>query len=118
MELSGPSYCQIKDGYPCNKWLVTTHERTPKGTTYESYYFDTKDDAETYFLYLQQCIGIDDLLKKINNPRTFKWEKAEYEEFYNSLDLTTLENAVKNIKFEQEHHFYKALPTKEDKDEY
>ena len=108
MELSGPSYCQIKDGLPCNKWLITTHERTPKGTSYEVYLFKTKPDAETYFLYLQQCIGVDDLLKKINNPRTFKWEREEYQEFYDSLDLKTLEEAAKKIKFEQEHKFYPA----------
>lgn len=108
MELSGPSFCQIRNGYPCNKWLITTHERTPKGTSYETYLFTSKADAETYFLYLQQCIGVEDLVKKIHNPRTFKWEKKEYEEFYQSLDLTVLENAVKNIKFEQEHNFYPA----------
>lgn len=108
MELSGPSFCQIKDGMPCNKWMITTWERTPKGTTYEVYYFTKKDDADTYFLYIQQCIGIDDLKKKINNPRTFKWEREEYEEFYNSLDLKTLEDAAKKIKFEQEHKFYPA----------
>lgn len=108
MELSGPSFCQIKDGMPCNKWMITTLERTPKGTTYEVYYFTKKDDADTYFLYIQQCIGIDDLKKKINNPRTFKWEREEYEEFYKSLDLKTLEDAAKKIKFEQEHKFYPA----------
>ena len=108
MELSGPSYCQIKDGLPCNKWMLTAHERTPKGTTYDIYLFAKKDDAETYLKYLQQCIGVDDLLKKINNPRTFKWEKEEYQEFYNSLDLTVLENAAKKIKFETDHKFYPA----------
>ena len=108
MELSGPSFCQIKDGMPCNKWMITTWERTPKGTTYEVYYFTKKDDADTYFLYIQQCIGTDDLKKKINNPRTFKWEREAYEEFYKSLDLKTLEDAAKKIKFEQEHKFYPA----------
>lgn len=108
MELSGPSYCQIKDGMPCNKWMITESERTPKGISYDVYYFVKKDDAETYLLYLQQCIGVDDVKKKINNPRTFKWEVAEYEEFLESLDLTVLEKAVENITFEKEHKFYPA----------
>ena len=108
MDLSGPSYCQIKDGLPCNKWMITTFERTPKGTAYDIYLFKKKDDAETYFLYLQQCIGVADLVKKINNPRTFKWEVAEYKEFLDSLDLKTLEKAAKRIKFETEHKFYPA----------
>lgn len=108
MELSGPSFCQIKDGEPCNKWMITSWERTPKGTSYEVYYFTRKDDAETYLLYLNQCIGVDDLKKKINNPRTFKWEVVDYENFLNSLDLTILENAAKALKFEHEHKFYPA----------
>ena len=108
MELSGPSFCQIKDGLPCNKWIITTHERTPKGTFYEIYMFKTKSDAESYFLYIQQCIGVADLLKKIRNPRTFKWEREELQEFYETLDLKPLEKAAKKIKFEQEHKFYPA----------
>lgn len=108
MELSGPSFCQIKDGYPCNKWIITTHERTPKGTVYDTYFFSTKADAEKYFLYLQQCIGVEDLKKKIRNPRTFKWERKEYQDFYDSLDLSILENAVKDLKFETEHKFCPA----------
>lgn len=108
MELSGPSFCQIKDGQPCNKWMITSWERTPKGTSYQIYYFVLKDDAETYLSYLQQCIGVDDIKKKIKNPRTFKWEKAEYQEFLDSLDLSVLEDAIKGLKFEQEHKFYPA----------
>lgn len=108
MELSGPSYCQIKDGLPCNKWMLTAYERTPKGTAYDIYLFAKKDDAEIYLKYLQQCIGVADLKKKITNPRTFKWEREEYQTFLDSLDLTVLENAAKKIKYETDHKFYPA----------
>lgn len=108
MELSGPSFCQIKDGEPCNKWMISSWERTPKGTSYEIFYFSTEQDAETYLQYLNQCFGVADLKKKINNPRTFKWEVEEYKVFLSSLDLTTLEEAVKTIKFEKDHKFYPA----------
>lgn len=108
MELSGPSFCQIKDGYPCNKWMITAHERTPKGTTYDIYLFTSRDDAETYLQYLQQCIGVADIQKKIHNTRTYKWEVEEYKTFLASLDLTVLEEAAKKLKFETDHKFYPA----------
>ena len=108
MELSGPSFCQIKDGLPCNKWMITAFEKTPKGTKYDIYLFKTKKDAETYFLFLQQCIGVADLKKKISNPRTFEWEKREYREFLHSLDLTVLEKAAESIFFEKDYKFYPA----------
>lgn len=108
MELSGPSYCHIKDGLPCNKWMITAWDKTPKGTKYDIYYFTTEQEAETYLKYLNQVYGVEDLKKKINNPRTFKWEVKEYEEFLESLDLSFLENAVKDIHFEKDYKFYPA----------
>lgn len=114
MEISGPSFCQIRDGYPCNKWMVTTYEKTPKGTSFDLYFFTTKADAEIYIQYLQQCIGIEDIKKKIYSPRTFKWEKKEYEEFLETIDTSVLEEAIKNIKVDIEHDFKPILPTKGD----
>lgn len=106
MELSGPSFCQIKDGEPCNKWMITSWERTPKGTSYDIFYFSTEQEADTYLKYLNQCYGVEDLQKKIHNNRTFKWEIEEYKEFLASLDLNVLIDAVKDIKFIKEHKFY------------
>lgn len=112
LEVTGPSFCIMHNGVPCNKWCITAVERTPKGFATTLYFFKRKDHAETYIKYLQQCAGVADIKKKIKNPRTYNWERDEYIEFLNSIDLSKLENAVKNLKFEQEYKFYDARKRK------
>lgn len=108
MDFSGPSFCQIRHGEPCYKWMITAHERTPKGISYDVYYFKQKEDAETYLEYLRQCYNLEEINKKIKSNRTFKWEKKELIEFLNTIDTSILIKAVKNMKFETEHVFYPA----------
>lgn len=108
MEFSGPSFCQIHNGLPCHKWVITAHEKTPKGTKYDIYYFKDKGSAETYLEYLRQCYNLQETENKIKSRRTFLWEKQELIEFLKTIDTSFLINAVKNMKFDEEHIFYPA----------
>lgn len=108
MEISGPGHILVRNGLPYDKYEVVTRLRTPKGTLANFYFFDKYKDAETYYLYLHQVYGIEEVDKAIANKRTYLWEKQELKEFKASLDLTILENAVKALKFETEEHFYPA----------
>ena len=110
MELSGPSFCHIRNGLPCRKWMITASERTPKGISCDVYFFVEKNDAETYLEYLRQCINIKETEQKIRSNRTFKWEKEELREFLKSIDTSILIKAAKKIKFTTEHTFYPARP--------
>ena len=108
MDLSGPSFCQIRNGAPCYKWLITACERTPKGTSYDIYLFKEKQEAETYLEYLRQCYNLEETKKKIASNRTFLWEKKELIDFLKTIDTSILIKAVKHIKFEKDHVFYPA----------
>lgn len=108
MEISGPSHILVRNGIPYNKYEVVTRLRTPKGTLVNFYFFDKYKDAETYYMYLHQVYGVEDIDKAIANKRTFLWEKEELKAFKATLDLKTLEDAVKNIKFETDKQFYPA----------
>lgn len=112
MEVSGPDKVLLKDGLPFNKFEVVTRVRTPKGTTATFYYFDRWADAELYYHYLLQVIGINNLEKTINNKRTFLWEKKELQEFLDTIDQSILEEAVKDLHFTTETKFFEAIPPK------
>lgn len=108
MDISGPGHILVRNGLPYDKYEVVTRLRTPKGTLANFYFFDKYKDAETYYLYLLQVNGVNDIDKAIANKRTYLWEKEELREFKASLDLTILENAVKNLKFDTDEQFYPA----------
>lgn len=112
MEVSGPDKVLLKNGLPFNKYEVVTRERTPKGTTATFYYFDRYADAELYYQYLLQVIGIQNLEKTINNKRTFLWEKKELQEFLDTIDRSILEEAIKDLIFIKETRFFEAIPPK------
>ena len=109
MEVSGPTKVLMKDGYPVNLYEVVIRRRTPKGTTATFYLFKREAEAEIYYQYLLQVIGVEDLDKTIANKRTFEWERQELVQFRNTLDLTELEDAVKGLHFEQNTVFYPAI---------
>lgn len=108
MEITGPSHVLVRNGFICDKYEVVTRLRTPKGTLATFYFFDKYKDAETYYMYLHQVYGIQEVDKAIANKRTYLWEKEELKEFKASLDLTVLENAVKTLKFDKDEQFYPA----------
>lgn len=102
MKLSGPCFMPVHLGKPFNKWQVNrSFTRNHKITT-ESYYFNSKEDAETYYQYFIQEAAREDLEKAIKSTRTYKWEKEELIEFKKTLDFSILENKIKNIFFIKE----------------
>lgn len=109
MEVTGPAIILLRDGYPVRLYEVVTKRKTPKGTSATHYYFKDSADAETYYNYLLQVAGIEQLDRTINNKRTFEWEREELIEFRKTLDLSILENEVKGIKFEENTIFYPAV---------
>ena len=105
MDISGPSFCKVRNGKPCDKYLIITRARTPKGITNVLYFFDKQSDAEIYLRYLQQIDGQQFRESVINSTRTPIWEKKEYKTFKESIDWEELPAKVKNIKFIQEIEF-------------
>lgn len=99
MELVGPSFCIVKNGRLINKYELIARIKTPKGTQSTLYYFDSKEDAELYRLYLMQLEGEKELNTLIDSSRTHNWERREYEEFKESIDWEEIPNKVKGIKF-------------------
>ena len=97
MEVRGPCLLTFHNGQPCHIYEVGTTEITPKGYVNIMYYFDNWDDAETYVHYLYQVAGIADNQRKLRSKKIAAWEKAEIREFLASLDLSVLENAVKDL---------------------
>ena len=108
MKLSGPCFVLVHNGTPFNKWQVNKSFIRNHRITTESYYFDTKEDAETYFLYLQQEIAREDLEKTIKSKKTYNWERAELIEFKKTLDFSILEDKIKDIQFTQEINYCEA----------
>lgn len=108
MEISGPCHVLVKNGVIINKYEIVTRLRTPKGTAATFYLFDKEKDAETYYNYLIQVYGVQDLDKTIANKRTYQWERDELVEFKATLDLSILENAVKKLNFDKVEEFYPA----------
>lgn len=102
MTISGPCFVIIKNGAPFNKYEVAVTETTPLAVITNLYYFDTKDDAEMYLLFLYQEAGEKELNKLLSSDRTFKWEKEEYRQFMKSIDWNVLKNKVKELTFTKE----------------
>ena len=102
MKLSGPCFMPVHLGKPFNKWQVNkTYIKNHKIIT-ESYYFNSQQDAETYYDFFIQEEARADLEKTIKSTRTYKWEKEELIEFKKTLDFSILENKIKNIFFIKE----------------
>lgn len=102
MKLSGPCHISYHLGKECDSWQVNLSYIKNNIITTESYYFQTKENAETYYLYLQQEIARDDLEKSIKSSKTYQWEKRELIDFKKTLDFSVLENKIKDIKFTKE----------------
>ena len=98
MEVRGPCLLTFHNGKPCHIYEVGTTEITPKGYSNVCYYFKNEDDAEVYVRYLYQVAGVEDNKKKLRSKKIANWEKAEIRAFLATLDLTELENAVKDLK--------------------
>lgn len=102
MKLTGPCHVLMHNGVPMDKWLVNKSYVRNQQITTESYYFNTENEAETYFLFLQQEIAREDLEKTIKSKKTYQWERNELLEFKKTLDFSILENKIKNITFIKE----------------
>lgn len=107
MNISGPCLVIIKNGEPFNKYEVVTTETTPLCINTEVFYFNNKDDAELYVLYLQREKGKKDIEKILHSDRTFLWEKKEYEDFKETIDWNEYKDKIKNIKFEHHKEVFK-----------
>lgn len=105
MDISGPSFCAVRNGKPCNKYLLITRERTPKGITNVLYFFDTVEAAELYLRFLQQVEGQKFIEGVIHSSRTPLWEKREFRDFQETIDWDELPAKIKNIKFTTETVF-------------
>lgn len=105
MNISGPCFCPIKGGRPFNKYEVVCKASAPKGVEVTKYYFDNQEDAEIYLLFLRQQEGLNNLNKMILSPRTYAWERKEYQEFKESIDWEELPAKIKNIKVIKEKVF-------------
>lgn len=97
MEVRGPCLLTFHNGKPCHIYEVGTTEITPKGYLNVCYYFYNEDDAEVYVRYLYQVAGVEDNKKKLRSKKIANWEKAEIRAFLATLDLTELEDAVKDL---------------------
>jgi len=97
MEVRGPCLITFRNGQPCRIYEVGTTEMTPKGYSNTMYYFDNWDDAETYVRYLYQVAGVADNHRKLRSKKIAAWEKAEIRAFLATLDLSVLEDAIKDL---------------------
>lgn len=95
----------VHNGQVINKYELVVKTRTIAGLCNTSYYFDTKDDAETYLRFLLQEKGLKEINSVISSNRTYNWERQEYKEFKESIDWEELRSKVKNIKFTKETTF-------------
>ena len=102
MNVSGPCLVIMKNGVAFNKYEVTATQTSPLSITTDLYYFNNKDDAELYVLFLQQEAGEKELKKLLASDRTFKWEKDEYRAFMKTIDWNVLKNKVKNLSYTTE----------------
>lgn len=105
MEISGPSFCPIRNGKPCNKYLIITRERNPKGVLNTLYFFTNQDDAEVYLRFLQQVEGRRFVDSVLHSTRTPLWEKKEFRDFEESIDWEELPAKIKKIEFTTETVF-------------
>lgn len=105
MDISGPSFCPVRNGKPCNKYLIITRAHSLKGISNVLYFFDTKNDAELYLRFLQQLDGEKFVNSVIHSNRTPLWEKKEFRDFKESIDWDEIPAKVKDIKFTKETVF-------------
>lgn len=99
MSVSGPCFVIMKDGVIFNKYEVTHTEQTPLLIKTDSFFFDSKDDAEIYYKFLLQEEGEKDLRRAINSDRTFLYEKEELIAFRNSINWDELKDKVKQMSY-------------------
>ena len=102
MNISGPCLVIVKNGAPFNKYEIAVTQTTPLAVITDLYYFEDKDEAEVYLMYLYQEAGERELNKLLSSDRTFKWEKEEYKQFMQTIDWDVLKNKAREIKFTKE----------------
>ena len=102
MNISGPCLVIVKNGAPFNKYEIAVTQTTPLAVVTDLYYFDDKNDAELYIMYLYQEAGEKEIHKLLTSDRTFKWEKEEYRQFMKTIDWNVLKNKVKELTFTKE----------------
>jgi len=109
MEISGPCKVIVKDGLVFNKYLITQEIKNYalSGSSWTCYYFDTKEDAELYLLFLYQKEGVKFLEQQINSPKTYLYDKKEFMEFRDSIDFLALPAKISNINVVIEQKFTK-----------
>lgn len=102
MNISGPCLVIVKNGAPFNKYEIAVTQTTPLAVVTDLYYFEDKEDAEVYLLFLYQEAGEKEINKLLTSERTFKWEKEEYRAFKKSIDWNLLKNKVKTLHYIKE----------------
>lgn len=108
MNVSGPCFVVVKNGVPFNKYEVNATSISPLGFKTDSFYFDKKEDAEIYYLFLLQEDGEKELNRLLASDRTFLWEKEEYRAFKKSINWQELKNKVKTLHYTKITTFVKA----------
>lgn len=97
MDVRGPCFLSFHNGQPCSLYEVTTSEKSMKGFNTVRYFFTNWEDAEIYTYYLYQVNGVDSIKRLLVSKKIPKWEKDEYAQFLETLDLTTLEQLASHI---------------------
>lgn len=105
MEVSGPCLLTVHNGKPCRLYEVLLRKKSIKGTTCTRYFFATWEEAEIYTYYLYQECGVDFINRLLAAKKIPNWEKKEYREFLDNLDLKLLEVLIQGIEFEKEQTF-------------
>lgn len=105
MDVSGPCLLTFHKGKPCELYEVVSRKKSIKGITCTRYLFETWEEAEIYTYYLYQVEGVDFIKRLLASKKVPNWEKKEYREFYETLDLSLLENLVVNMTPQKETMF-------------
>lgn len=114
MDVRGPCLCTYHNGKPCRLYEVVTSKKSMKGYDCVRYFFTNWEDAEIYTYYLYQVDGVDFINRVLVSKKIPQWEKKEYKEFLETLDLSILEDMVKDLKPVVEKGFYPHLKRTED----
>lgn len=113
MEVSGPCLILFHNGKECKLWEVTTTRKDMTGYHCKHYMFEDEEMAEIYTEYLYQVAGVQYLKQILASKKVPEYEKKDYRAFYESLDLTRLENLVKQFNPIVETKFYPHLKRKD-----
>lgn len=97
MEVRGPCLLTYHNGKPCTLYEVSTSKRSMKGYSNVRYFFSRWEDAEIYTYYLYQVDGVDFIKRVLASKKMPQWEKREYRDFLETLDLSVLENLAKML---------------------